>query len=792
MDKIKILIRWLSEYEIKDRSAIAILIVAVTVFFSPLLFFGKILLNGDATYYAYPVAYFFSHYFGSAINPFLFSGYPIPDAFQAGFFHPLNNFFFYFFDFIFAYHFLVFLDFIGAAIFTYLFVRKLGLSVYASLLAGLAYTFSQYSVAWLGVLSVANAIFLLPAIAYSILQILDLNKKFIVVFGLILGVAFLGTHYHFLVIALMGGMILFMFETWNRWDHGVGILVNLKSFLFLILGIFIALIISLPQALHSLRLFSESTRITLLAYHSAPYIDLIKFLIPTFNIIDVSIEEFRPYIGVVPLFFAVIYLYQVVRRNIKDKRAIFFSLFFIITLVMCLRYSPTLLIMKYLPFLKYFVGQSRWVHLSSFALIILASFGFDYVLKRDSFSTEKVMVILKRIVIGIFAFFTIANLALFFFGNKLIIFTQNYFDKNLYSKTTQQPLQYYHDIIDVLARKSFLNISFLNPNIVLFVVLSIGLYFILKIFERKLLFSNVVILFTIFNMLAVSMATFDLGDKNILLKKSNISEFIKTKETSFYDYRVFGFIVPFAEYQQITAIHPEAEEEAMLFTSEALMGNLNVFSETPIVGGYDPMAFRRYQNIVAFLENTLARKTTEEKISLFLTRLNLLSALNVKYIVSPYVLDSEDLDLVFSEKVTSFNVPLYLYQNKKVIPRFYLAKNVIFLSENDENDNFTKITESSLDFKNDTFIECNKCESDNTDKKGVVVLISNSNDEIELGVTSDRSEWLILTNEAVPGWHSKIDGVLTKIYYANHAFQAVKVPPGHHTVTFSYSIIPYK
>lgn len=788
----KKILTWFSTYELNGKHALAFLVFSLFLFFSPLLFFGKILLNGDATYYAYPVAYFFSNFFGSPINPFTFSGYPVADAFQIGYFHPLYNIFFKFFDYLFAYHFLLFLDFALAGVFTYLFSRKIGLSTYAGLLASFAYTFAQFSIAWLGVISVANAVFLLPVMMYCILQIADLKKRFIFIFGLIVGIAFLGTHYQFIVISLLGGGIFLLFEIWQRWKAEKGFFSNLKPLFFLCTGAFLALLISLPQALHSLTFFGQSTREAILVYHGAPFIDLARYLIPTFDFPYISMLEFRPYIGIAPLFFAFLSMYAIYRKKITDKRALFFLWFFAITFVMSLELSPLLFVVKFLPFIKYFAEQARWMYLANFALVILSAYGLDFVLKnREVIVTEKVKRFFKNFSITVTVFFVSANLALLFLGQKLITFTQNYFDSYLYAKTTHLPIQYYHDIIEIMAKKAFLNVSFLNPNIILFIVFSALLYWLLKITERKTLFSNLMVLFVFFNMITVSLLTFNFADRSLISGTSHIADFIHSRQKSDYDYRAFGFLVPFVQYQKITAIHPEAEEESLIFAKESLMGNLNIFSEVPIVGGYDPMAFRRYQDLVTHLENTTAQKTIDEKISLFLSQLNLLSALNVKYVVSPYVLESSDLTLIFSEKVTNFNVPLYLYENKKVLPRFYLAKSVTFLREFDESGSFTKVIEARSDFSEVTFIECDKCMVTKTvGVSGTATLISESDKNIEMEVKSNSDQFLILSNQAVPGWQVTLDGNPVQIYYANHAYMAVSVPKGNHKVVFSYN--PWK
>lgn len=789
---IEDLVSLLSTYKISNYQAIFFLSFLVILFFSPLLFFGKILLNADSTYLAYPSAYFFSHFFGSPINSFLFSGYPVTVAFEYGYFHPLYNIFYYLFDFIFAYHSLLSLDFIGAAVFTYFFTRKIGLSIYASLLASLAYTFSQLSIAWLGVPSVANAVFLLPVLMYSVLQIIDLKKKFIFIFGLILGFAFLATHYQFIIISLIGVGAFFIFEIFQRWNSRAKLATNIKPILFIFCGFVIAFIISIPQALSSLGFFGVSTRESILVYSSASHLDLFRYLIPTFNFPYVSLDEFRPYIGVIPLFFASIALYQVWSKNIKEKKALFFSVFFVFTLVASLKYSPFIFILKFIPLIKYFAVQSRWLYIGNFALVILAGFGFDFVLsKKDIFFTEKFKRLFSRIVAFILGLFVIANLTVIFFTNKFIIVLQNYFDSYMYSNTTGLPLSHYHGIIEVLANKLFYNVSFINPNVLLFIFSAVILYFLLSILPKMVLFSNLIILFTAINLFAVSAFTFNLTNKNLITEKSQIADFIYSKEKNNYDYRLFGFAVPFGQYQKITSIHPEAEKEATIFAKEALMGNMNVFSEIPIVGGYNPMAFRRYQNIVAHLENTTAKMTTDEKVSRFLSQLNLLSMLNVKYVISPYVLDSKDLKLVFSKKVTTFNVPLYLYENRNFLSRFYLAKNVVFIPENDEKGSFTKVTENKSKFSDVTFIECDNCKTNiEKEKMGTVNLLNIDNNGFELEVISEKNEWLVVSNEAVPGWFSTIDGNSTRIYYANHAYQAVFVPKGEHKVIFSYKLIP--
>jgi hypothetical protein len=56
----------------------------------------------------------------------------------------------------------------------------------------------------------------------------------------------------------------------------------------------------------------------------------------------------------------------------------------------------------------------------------------------------------------------------------------------------------------------------------------------------------------------------------------------------------------------------------------------------------------------------------------------------------------------------------------------------------------------------------------------------------ELEVTSKQGTLLVLAQSYYHPWRATVDGQPTTIWRANHAFQAVDVPPGRHTVRFSY------
>jgi len=67
-----------------------------------------------------------------------------------------------------------------------------------------------------------------------------------------------------------------------------------------------------------------------------------------------------------------------------------------------------------------------------------------------------------------------------------------------------------------------------------------------------------------------------------------------------------------------------------------------------------------------------------------------------------------------------------------------------------------------------------------------VTIVSHADERVELRVDSERDGYLRLADPYDPGWCATIDGESTRVYAADHYLRAVYVPPGAHTVVFTY------
>lgn len=69
---------------------------------------------------------------------------------------------------------------------------------------------------------------------------------------------------------------------------------------------------------------------------------------------------------------------------------------------------------------------------------------------------------------------------------------------------------------------------------------------------------------------------------------------------------------------------------------------------------------------------------------------------------------------------------------------------------------------------------------------GAATIREDTSDRVRVDVVSATPAYLVLTDTWFPGWRATVDGVEQTIYRAHHAFRAVWVPAGAHTVEFRY------
>ncbi|MBF0312079.1 MAG: hypothetical protein HQK52_01615 [Oligoflexia bacterium] len=166
-----------------------------------------------------------------------------------------------------------------------------------------------------------------------------------------------------------------------------------------------------------------------------------------------------------------------------------------------------------------------------------------------------------------------------------------------------------------------------------------------------------------------------------------------------------------------------------------------------------------------------------------------LKLLNLRYIFSlnPYEqikqISSNEIKLLPQEKkkflhplASPYDKPIYIYEIKKPFPRFMFIPNSKLF--NDGKDLFIALAQATeSDLRQYVFLEKTApLPPITTEKRSAsadIAIKTYHPDYIKLEVTNPSPGFMLILNNYHPNWHASINGVKTKIFKADHAFQAV-------------------
>ena len=441
----------------------------ILIIFIFLFLTGCIITDGDVLNYLYPTLYSFSSALQNNLNifwdPDTLSGFAT--FISCGeFFSPFNLIFFRFLDFLTAYHWLLALNLILAGFFTLTLLKELGISNLAALVGGLAYIISVQTID----MPLVSAFPVLPLIFWLLLLSFKKNRWWPVFLGgLVVGLAWLSVHYNWLIIVLSGGFIFSLGLSWiycqKGWQNYLK--MPIRYLVMVCLGSIIGLIRLLPLIAY----IPLSSRWGGMLYSQAAegavsLADLASFIFPSFNLPFFTTSPFL-YLGIIPLIFLISAIF------IKSRQARFFSLLFGFCLILAIKYSPLFWLLQKMPVFEYFRVPSRWMFLGLFAGSVLVGFGAESFLSKTNENLKrKILTIFKWLVISIAALSLFLTTIFCFLGSKILALLKAYFDLKIYPKTTQLPIEHYHQVIDDLFNQSnnlfhFGNAKFILPFIIL-------------------------------------------------------------------------------------------------------------------------------------------------------------------------------------------------------------------------------------------------------------------------------------------------------------------------------------
>ncbi len=769
-------------------SAIPFLIIL-----GPLLFFGKIFFNGDILSSQYPLYHFYQNSLQQKMsifwNPYNFSGFPTFISSMI-FLSPLQYLFFKLFSVFTAFNLIIFFNVTLAAFFTAKLLQKFNLSYIACLIGGLTYVFSQWN--WISDLPVCNVLPILPLLFLLLWQAKHKKSHLPVILGgVTIGWAWLSVHFNWMPIILTAGLF---FSLFLNWQDSKRIKIPFKFLLMVLIGTIIGLIILVPAFIY----LSLSSRFAGLSYDQAaisPIVlgDFIHYFLPYFQLPFLKLVSINQlYLGILPLYFLILAI------SFKKPLAHFFSFLFLFTFLLSIDHSPLFWLLQKLPIFRYLRAPTRWMFIGSFAAAILVSFGTQEFFNKTKEYRQKFLLELFKWTGIVFLFiFSFGSLIFLFLKDRLFIFAVDYFDRYIYPRTSGLPIDYYHQIIKTYIIDLGNSISFLNPRLFFPLIFIFISYFILIYFYKKKEHTNfffpVVFLVILFNFLLVFVFYHPIFSSKIYSRRPETVKFLSEQPPG----RIFSFLPGFTEYNKLTAFHRFSPKDSFIFQSELLTPNFNLLYGLESIDYYDNLMSRRMARILALLGSDRAivgeklsdlKILPEKKAEILKERKKLLDFLGVRYVLSAFPLPAEGFNKIFETKIPPYEIPLAIYGNSAAKPLVYFVKNLEIITS-DEDVAFDKLI-TDLDRSESFFIECQYCPLNNIfDGKGEILIKEKKNNLINLTTISKSEQFLIFSQNNLPGWQSHIDGQKTQIYTVNSVYMGILIPAGQHQVSFRFTYL---
>jgi len=133
-----------------------------------------------------------------------------------------------------------------------------------------------------------------------------------------------------------------------------------------------------------------------------------------------------------------------------------------------------------------------------------------------------------------------------------------------------------------------------------------------------------------------------------------------------------------------------------------------------------------------------------------------------------------------------------LYENTHAIPRAVFVQNSIEVANSDES--LAALQASSFDARTTAVVETGghamtSFSNSNPQTPGLAsaTIVEDKRNRVAIETDNDRDGLLVLSDNFYPGWQASVDSKRLEVLRANHTMRAVKVPAGHHMVSFVFA-----
>jgi hypothetical protein len=211
---------------------------------------------------------------------------------------------------------------------------------------------------------------------------------------------------------------------------------------------------------------------------------------------------------------------------------------------------------------------------------------------------------------------------------------------------------------------------------------------------------------------------------------------------------------------------------------ESLVPNLNVPHRLPGVGNYDPLTVGLYRDLYDILRGERDAPPTLDEIH------PLLNLFSVRYLITDRELD---LPLLFEGDPR-------IYHNHDALPVAFVVHRARAIE--DRQKRLEALRDPDFDPRTEVLLSQDPPHVRSTalteGQEKATSILREGPDRVMVRVDVSQPGYLLLTDTYYPGWQASVDGETAEILPANHAFRAVQLEQGEHTVVFEYAPLSFR
>ncbi len=232
---------------------------------------------------------------------------------------------------------------------------------------------------------------------------------------------------------------------------------------------------------------------------------------------------------------------------------------------------------------------------------------------------------------------------------------------------------------------------------------------------------------------------------------------------------------------------------------DTLKPNINLWYGLQSIEFLDPLLPRNMGRFMALLGSRQLGEYGEkklhkfnvpemEKILMLKDREGLLNFLGVRYLLSAFNLSAAGFNfpvvgVMSIPELTAGNHQLSfgIYENPNAKRMAYFSPITKFVKDDEEGYQSFK----AADFHG-VFVTCAECAQKIVRSDGAVKINSQKNSGVAVSTNSSGQQFLVFSQNFLPGWKALIDGKETPMYRVNSVFGGIFVPEGKHEIKFEF------